>query len=137
MESVTLGVHDARKSWKHDKGVHMAHQHLIQARQSTNANALTVDVSVLRERTASKPLRFAVSLTDPQGRMLFRKQFASSIEADGFAMATAELCPEYKVSSVDRVGGIAYEVMGHSLTITASTAPDSNPGSDEVEHSSA
>jgi hypothetical protein len=80
------------------------------------------------------PLRYAVSLTDPQGKEIFRKQFASCGEADSFARATAELCPEYKVSSVDRIDGFAYEVMGQSLTITASGRKDTNSGTPEGEH---
>jgi hypothetical protein len=68
----------------------------------------------------TKPLRFAVSLTDPQGRELFRKQFSTAVEADAFAKASAELCPDYKVSSVDRIEGVAYELSHDSLTITAS-----------------
>ena len=72
------------------------------------------------QRNELKPLRFAVSLTDPQGRELFRKQFATAIEADTFAKATANLCPDYKVSSVDRIEGVAYELSHDSLTITAS-----------------
>jgi hypothetical protein len=65
-------------------------------------------------------LRFAVSLTDPQGRGVFRKQFSSQAEADEFAGATAELCPDYKVSFVDRIEGIASERYGAAVTITAS-----------------
>ena len=75
-------------------------------------------------RATVRPLRFAVSLTDPQGREVFRKQFAAQEEADEFAAATAELCPDYKVSFVDRVNGIAWERHGPSVSITASPTPD-------------
>ena len=74
-------------------------------------------------RAPHQPLRFAVSLTDPQGREVFRKQFVSQVEADEFAGATAELCPDYKVSSVDRVEGIAWERVGQSISVTASPRP--------------
>jgi hypothetical protein len=70
-----------------------------------------------------QPLRFAVSLTDPQGREVFRKQFVSQVDADEFAGATAELCPDYKVSWVDRIEGIAWERVGQSISVTASPRP--------------
>jgi hypothetical protein len=100
----------------------MTHQHPteLQHRQPVAASATEVNAAPLPPQRANlHPLRFAVSLTTPQGRELLRKQFASSAEADGFAMASAELCPEYKVSSVDRIAGFAYEVMDHALKITA------------------
>lgn len=68
------------------------------------------------------PLRFAVSLTTPQGREVFRKQFAAQSDADSFAAATAELCPEYKVAWVDRIDGFAWERCGNSVSVTASPA---------------
>jgi hypothetical protein len=108
----------------------MAHQHMTEVRESV-ALQVADDISISAER--SGPLRFAVSLTDPQGKMLFRKQFGSSGEADAYAMATAELCPEYKVSTVDRVAGLAYEVVQHSLTITASATSQRRVASDQVE----
>ena len=107
----------------------MAHQNMIGARQS--ADAPNDDISI--SPAQSQPRRFAVSLTDPLGKMLFRKQFGSSGEADAFAMATAELCPEYKVSTVDRIAGLAYEVVQHSLTITASTASQRSAAPDRLE----
>jgi hypothetical protein len=65
-------------------------------------------------------LRFAVSLRSPQGRELFRKQFAAQSDADAFAAATAELCPDYKVAWVDRMEGLAWERVGSSVFVTAS-----------------
>jgi hypothetical protein len=107
----------------------MAHQRMIEARQSADADICDISISP----DPSRPLRFAVSLTDPRGKMLFRKQFRSSDEADAYAMATAELCPEYKVSTVDRVAGLAYEVVNHSLTITASAKSQRSAEPDQVE----
>lgn len=65
------------------------------------------------------PLRFAVSLTTHDGRQIFRKQFATAMQADVFARSTADLCPDCKISSVDRIEGFAYELRGKSLTITS------------------
>jgi hypothetical protein len=101
----------------------MTSRHLIQVRSeatpvATAANASTE--AVRPQGSKVKALRFAVSLTSPQGREVFRKQFGDPAEADGFARATAELCPDYKVSSVDRLEGFAYELKGQALTITAS-----------------
>jgi hypothetical protein len=101
----------------------MAHQHPteLEHKPLLAPSAAEVDFAPIpSQRSKLKPLRFAVSVTSPQGTELFRKQFASSAEADRFAMASAELCPEYKVSSVDRIAGFAYEVMEHALKITAS-----------------
>jgi hypothetical protein len=73
----------------------MANQNLTEARPSDSlappAHALDDAAAVSPRRQRVKPLRYAVSLTDPAGKELFRKQFASSGEADGFARATAEL----------------------------------------------
>jgi hypothetical protein len=112
----------------------MQHQDLTEIHPG-NAPVRTLDSAgtVLPRLQKARPLRYAVSLTDPQGKEIFRKQFASCGEADGFARATAELCPEYKVSSVDRIDGFAYEVMGQSLTITASGRRDTDSRAPEGE----
>jgi hypothetical protein len=118
----------------------MAHLHRTEAQHTAAqiAPAGRIDVAAaLPQRRNVEALRFAVSLTNPQGVELFRKQFASSLEADSFAMASAELCPEYKVSSVDRIGGLAYELMGHELTITASPGLDKGTAADVIEKRSA
>jgi hypothetical protein len=102
----------------------MANQNLTETRPSDSvalpAHGQDAGTAVSPRAQRVKPLRYAVSLTDPAGKELFRKQFASSGEADGFAQATAELCPNYKVSSVDRIDGFAYELKGQTVTITAS-----------------
>ncbi len=124
-----------RGTYNPTKGFTMARQHLteIQPAALPVAPARQADVSTMRPQLSpAKPLRFAVSLTNPEGMELFRKQFASSLEADSFAMASAELCPEYKVSSVDRIGGLAYELAGHTLTITASPKSHRGNGTDAI-----
>ena len=117
----------------------MAHLPLTQNQHGTSTEATIVDsvgiVATVSAPPQVRPLRFAVSLTNPQGKELFRKQFRSSEEADKFAMATSALCPEYKVSSVDRIGGLAYEVKGHSITIIASANSDSRLGLDKGQNS--
>jgi hypothetical protein len=101
----------------------MTPRHLIQVRNEVapiDTAGETASEAVRPQRATLKALRFAVSLTDPEGKEVFRKQFVTPGEADGFARATADLCPDYKVSSVDRLEGFAYELKGHKLTITAS-----------------
>ena len=134
MESQGAQVHDARKGSNRHKGAHMTHPNPTQVRNTEPSAAPdpTPTGDLAAPRSAVQPLRFAVSLTDPQGREVFRKQFASQDQADEFATATAELCPEYKVSFVDRIDGIAWERHGASVSITASPNPEHETTSKET-----
>jgi hypothetical protein len=102
------------------KGLKMTRRHVVEDR-STPVSAVTAadSLTVVPGRSGA-PLRFAVGLRNPEGREVFRKQFADQSDADAFAAATAELCPDYKVAWVDRLGGLAWERVGSCLTITAS-----------------
>jgi CO/xanthine dehydrogenase Mo-binding subunit len=113
----------------------MTARHLIQVRSEAAPVATAVSEVVRPQQPQVKALRFAVSLTSPQGTEVFRKQFGSPAEADGFARATAELCPDYKVSSVDRLEGFAYELKGQELTITASPARGRGIGKETIRES--
>jgi hypothetical protein len=108
------------------KGLKMTQRHALDVR-STPApvvpSAQSDNLAVLSP-LGTTPLRFAVSLTNPQGREVLRKQFASRADADTFAAATSELCPDYKVASVDRIKGYAWERVGSSVSITASPSGD-------------
>jgi hypothetical protein len=104
------------------KGLKMTQRHVVDARNTLTSDVTTdrADSLAVLPRFSAAPLRFAVSLTNPQGREVFRKQFAAQPDADAFAAATAELCPDYKVAWVDRMEGLAWERVGSWVSVTAS-----------------
>jgi hypothetical protein len=108
------------------KGLKMTQRHAVEVRNTPIAPVPGAEMGTLPvvSRLSATPLRFAVSLTNPQGQEVFRKQFASQADAEAFAAATSELCPDYKVACVDRIKGHAWERVGTSVSITASPAGD-------------
>ncbi|MEA2508169.1 MAG: hypothetical protein QOG21_251 [Actinomycetota bacterium] len=108
------------------KGLKMTQRHVVEVRQTLTSDVTTGQADSLSglPQLSASPLRFAVSLTNPQGTEVFRKQFATQPDADAFAAATAELCPDYKVAWVDRMEGLAWERVGSWVSVTASPASE-------------